>query len=122
MAMSITTAGNADVDPLCGANAAVGYDDTAKDSAGKMAEAYVCNLVRYDVVTNWATIGAIEKVLITDFVARFIAIQCIAYDMSGFTSRIEAEDMINIHAWRLAMDELLLKDQKTLTFTQAGTP
>ena len=36
--------------------------------------------------------------------------------MSGFTSRIEAEDMINIHLFRMNLIEKLLIDQKTVTY------
>ena len=121
MVMSITTADDNDVDALVGTNEGA-MTDTMKDDVGFMAEAYVCCLVRYDVVTNWATIGAIEKVLITKFVATEIAIASIAWDMSGYTSRIEAEDMLNILVFGLRRTERLLADQKTLTFIQGGTP
>lgn len=114
--MSITMADNNDVDPFCGANVNAAFSDTMKDDSGLMAEAYICNLIRYDAVTNWATLGAVAKVTMTEFVSRFIAVQAIIYDMSSYTSRIEAEDMINTHMYRLKQCEKLLIDQKTITF------
>lgn len=118
MAMSITMADNNDVDPFLGANVNVAYTDAMKDDAGLMAEAYICSVTRYDAVTNWATLDAIAKVIYTEYVARLIAVQGIAYDMSGFTSRIEAEDMINIHMFRLKILDKLIIDQKTSIFIQ----
>ena len=111
-----------DVLPMMGTSVNVAYTTTMQDTVGLLAEAYVCGLVRYDAVTNWATIGAIEKALMTEIVSRFIAMQGIAYDMSVFTSRIEAEDMINIHIFRMRQISNLLKDQKILTFIKRGTP
>lgn len=122
MAMSITMADDNDVDGLIGENVSANFTDAMKDDIGLMAEAYVCNLIRYDAVTNWASIGAIEKVLMTVFVASHIAIQGIAYNMSGFTSRIEAEDMLNVLVFRIRRVEKLLADQKTSTFIKGGTP
>jgi len=122
MAMSITMADNNDVDHFCGANVNAAFTDAMKDDTGLMAEAAVCNMIRYDATTDWALIGAVEKVLMTEYVARSIALAAIAYDMSGFTTRLEAEDMMNIHVWRLRAIEKLLTDQKTLTFIRGGTP
>lgn len=118
MAMSITTADNSDVDPLCGANVAVGFNDTMKDSSGLMAEAYLTNVMRSDIVANWATVTTNARVIITEYVSRFIAVNAILYDMSVFTSRIEGEDMINVHVYRMRQCEKLLKDQKTVTYIE----
>ena len=121
MAMDITMADNADVVPYEGSNIAVGWTDTERDEVGLQAEAEVCAIVRYDAVTNWAILGAIEKVLMTKYVAMSIAVQGIAFDMSVYTSRIEGENMINILLFNLRKVEKLLQDQKVLTFIQGGT-
>ena len=116
MVLSITTAVDADVDPLMGANVNVAYNDTMQDSMGKMAEGYLTTLMRYDIVTDWATLTGNAKAAITEFVARFIAVQGVAYDMSVYTSRIEAENMINIHLYRMRECKKVLMDQKGVTF------
>jgi len=108
MAMSITLADNADVDPYEGENIDASWADTHRDEVGKQAEAYLCVLVKYDVVTNWASLNAIYKVMFTEYVARSIAITGIAWDMSNFTDRVEAENMININWARLRIIEKLL--------------
>ena len=112
---------DADIAGYTGAGVAVGFTVTMADLVGLSAEAYLVDLVRYDIVTNWAAIGAIPKILMSDFAMRFIAIAAIAYDMSGYTSRIEAEGMINVHLEMMRKIEAILADQKTMTFTKGET-
>jgi len=68
----------------------------------EQAEAYLCGLVKYDLVGNWATLsgGAVAK-LFTEYCERSAAVEGISYDMSGYTSRVEAEDMLNVHIFRM---------------------
>jgi hypothetical protein len=80
------------------------------------AEAYLSNLVKYDIVTNWATIPQKYKYMFTEWAGRFSAISLIAYNMGGFITRIEAERMIQIHAWRMIEIEKLLKDASIQDF------
>jgi hypothetical protein len=101
MAMSITLADNADVTPYEGENIDANWTDSMRDEVGKQAEAYLCVLLKYDVVTNWASLPAVKKIILTEYVARTIAVAGIAYNMAGYTSRIEAEDLINIHLYRI---------------------
>jgi hypothetical protein len=75
------------------------------------AEAYLSAIVKYDIVTNWATINAKYKYIFTEWAARNSAIAIIQYNMSGYTSRIEAEDMINVHYARCATIEKLLREE-----------
>lgn len=108
MAMSITMADNADVDPYEGENIDATWTDTHRDEVGLQAEAYVCNLLDYDFVANWATANAQMKIILTEFVARTIAVQGIAFNMDAYTSRVEAEDMININMWKIKQIERIL--------------
>jgi len=80
------------------------------------AEAYLSALVEYDIVTNWATITAKTRCLLTEWAARMAACDLIRYNMSGYTSRIEAEDMINFHVYRMEKIEALLKQQTIQNF------
>lgn len=72
------------------------------------AEAYLCSLVKYDIVTNWGSLNSIYKQLFTEWAARFGGMQIIAYNMAGYTSRQEAEDMINVHIFRMRQIEDIL--------------
>lgn len=73
------------------------------------AEAYLSALVKYDIKTNWASLSSIYKPLFTEWAARFAAVTLIAYNMGGYTSRVEAENMLNIHWARLLQIEEVLK-------------
>lgn len=79
------------------------------------AEAFCCLKSRYDYVTNWASLDSVTKKALSEAVANLAAIYLIQYDMSGYTSRVEAEDMINILWARFnqIMDEI--RDQKAVT-------
>ena len=107
---------NADVEKLNGANAsaiskAVGYTDIYID----MAEGLICTLSRYDYVTNVGNLTPIGIDFLRRATATLAAIMVITYDMSSYTSRIEAEDMINMlwASWREM--KKLLADQKVVT-------
>lgn len=101
-----------DVAGFMGKNVDAGFTVTMQDLVGVYTEAFLCNLLKYDIVTNWANINAIYKLMFSEYACRAIAIEAIKYDMkSTFTSRIEAEDMINIHAWRMNLIEEILGNQ-----------
>ncbi len=75
------------------------------------AEAYLSNLLKYDLsVTGWAALTTGTKELISEWAARFAGMSMIAYNMSGFTTILEAEDMINIHLYRMQQIEKLLTE------------
>lgn len=65
------------------------------------AEAFLSDLVKYDIVTNWATLNAVYKLLFTEYAGHYTAIMALSYDTSGFPTRPEAENKINVHAWRI---------------------
>lgn len=84
------------------------------------AESYISNLLRYNVVDNYSALNEDVKRSLSEWAARYAAIAVIAYNMAGFTSRIEAEDMINIHAWRMNKLENMLKEQVTVTYLKGA--
>jgi len=83
--------------------------DNHSDLAAQ-AEAYLSNLVKYDIATNWASLSTVYKQMFSEWAARYAAMSLIAYNMAGFTTRIEAEDMINIHLHRMKAIENVLKN------------
>jgi len=78
-------------------------------------EHYICLLCRTDFISAWGTMDANKKYVLREAVENLAAIYCIQYDMSGYTSRVEAEDMINILWARFQDCVMLLKDQKSVT-------
>ena len=80
------------------------------------AEAYLSSLVKYDIVTNWASMNSTYKKLFSEWAARFGAIALISYNMAGYTTRVDAEDLINIHVYRMEAIENILKDASIQDF------
>lgn len=84
------------------------------------AEALIMTIMRYDVVTNYATIQALPKLLLRQIASDLAAINCITYDMSGFTSRVEAEDMINVLRDSALRGLAIIRDWKARDFIING--
>jgi len=113
MAGTITTSGSALV--RAGANVYATFT-TEIDQFIEAAEAFLCNLVKYDIVTNWDKLDAVYKLLFTEYAERMAAIDAITYQMAGYTKRAEAEDMINVHWARMKVIEELLKNSSVQDF------
>ena len=110
-------ADTADVAGFMGAGVDAGFTVTMQDLVGVYTEAYLCNLIKYDAVTNWASLSAIYKLMFSEYVARTIAVEAIKYNMkSTYTSRIEAEDMLNIHFYHINKIEELLEKSDVQDF------
>ncbi len=74
------------------------------------AEAYLSNLLKFELTSAaFSGLNSTTKILITEWAARFAGTELIAYNMAGYTSRIEAEDKINLHIYRMQEIEKLLK-------------
>ena len=108
-------ASTADVEKKCGANA----------SATSKAEAYCNNYLfqaesfinaksRFNYSDVYATLNADLKGILQDTATNLAAIYVISYDMSGYTSRIEAEDMVNILRDAALRNLQLLGDKKVI--------
>jgi len=107
-------AATTDVDGFMGKNVSTDFTETMEDLVGVYTEGYLCNLIKYDAVTNWASLDDVLKLMLSEYVARAIAVEGIKYDMSGFKSRIEAENMVNIHLHRMNEIKKILKDGESL--------
>ena len=75
-------------------------------------------MTRYDWSTADAgtTLTATVRGILIDTGASLAAIQGITWDMSGFTSRIEAEDMINVLRDTALRNISILRDKNTKIF------
>ena len=80
------------------------------------AEALIYAVTRYDWVTNYATVKTKFKPLLSQICSDIAGINGIAYDMSGYTSRIEGEDVINVLRDAALRGLSLLRDQKAVDF------
>lgn len=109
MAYTGTIVTVAEMQFMAGANVdAAGDVEANHNYLAYYAEAYLSTLIKYDIVANWGDLTANYKRFFSEWAARFAAISLISYNMSGYTSRVEAEDMINAHSSRLAEIKFLL--------------
>ena len=85
-------------------------------------EAVINCVTRYDwsAADAATTITATVRGILIDTGACMAAIQGINYDMSGFTSRTEAEDMITLLRDTVLRNLSILRDLKTQTFIQGA--
>ena len=81
-------------------------------------EAMINCLTRFDWVTldTATTLSASVRGILIDTGACLAAIEGISFDMSGFTSRVEAEDMINVLRDIALRNLSILRDKKTQEF------
>lgn len=79
-------------------------------------EAFINCATRYNWSDKFATLNADVQGILTDTAACLAAIEGIAWDMSGYTSRIEAEDMINVLRDIALRNISILRDKKTQDF------
>jgi len=97
-----------------------GFTDGNKTAWGLQAEAYLSAIAEYDFSTNAATLNAVTAEMLSEYVARYVAVSGIAYNMATvgatFSSLIEPEDMIQLHVYRMEKIEDLLKQQTVVDY------
>lgn len=104
----------------------------ANASATSTAEAYTNDFVtqaeslincatRYNWSDDYSSLNTDVKGLLKEAASNLAAIYCIQYDMSGFTSNIEAEDMITVLRDAALRAISILKDMKVQTFIKGET-
>lgn len=80
------------------------------------SESIINCVSRYNFSDGYAALNADVKRLLSSCSAAFCAIHIIAFNMAGFESRIEAEDMINVQRDSFLRDLSLLRDKKVQDF------
>lgn len=103
---------------MAGKNVDAGGDIEANHEALQdQAEAYLSNLMKFELTTAaFTALNATIKIMITEWAARYAGMQLILFETAGYSDRIEAEDMINVHLFRMRQIERLLTDQSVLDF------
>ena len=117
-----TLAINDNVVKEAGANHSTTYSAEAYTNVYiKKAEGKICLDTRYDWVTNYASVSAIGKEVLREAVSCYAAIAVINQDMSGFTSRQEAIQMVNV-LWAKYIDivKRIVEDNKYKEFILSG--
>jgi len=87
----------------------------------KQAEGTICALTRRKFVSNYDNLTDNAKLILEEAASNLAAIYIITYDMSGYNTRIEAEDIINILRDTALRNISILSDSKTITYLENGT-
>ena len=107
----------AEVERKAGANcSATSKAEAYTNDYVSQAESHINCLCRYNFSDNYAALNADVKSLLKEIASNLAAIYVIQYDMSGFTTRIEAEDMINILRDAALRGLSILRDKKVQDF------
>ena len=95
--MAVTLATVYQTQMKAGANvSASGGDTNFITNFIEEAEGVVCARARYDFISNFASLNAYTKQLLRALVTSWAAMKAIDYDMSGFSTRVEAETMLDV--------------------------
>jgi len=84
------------------------------------AESFINCVTRYNWSDAYSTLNADVKGLLKEAASNIAAIYVIQYDMSGFTSRAEAENMITILRDRANWAIKTLQDKKVQDFVTSA--
>ena len=103
---------------MAGENVDATGDITANHEALQdQAEAYLSNLLQFELTSAaFTALNATMKTIITEWAARYAGMQLILFNTIAYTDRIEAEDMINVHLFRMRQIEKLLNQQSVRDF------
>lgn len=79
-------------------------------------ESLINSVCRFNFSDAYAALNADVKGILKEVASDLAAIYVIQYDMSGYTSRVEAEDMVNILRDAALRGLSLLRDKKVQDF------
>ena len=99
-----------------GANVSTSLTDDMHDAWVLQAESFMNVFIRINYSDTYAALNVDVKYIFSDVVSSMVAIQGILYDMSGYTSRAEAEDMITTLRDGIQRNLAVLRDKKATTF------
>ncbi len=112
---------NVDIQAKAGTNAnATSKATAATDVYVLEVESFVNALTRFNWSDAYSGLNADVKDILKEVTSNLCAIYVIQWDMSGFTSRIEAEDMINVLRDRALTGLSVLRDKKVQDFINAA--
>lgn len=98
------------------ANATITVSEDAYNDWIAQSESFVNVFTKNNFSDTYATLNADVKGILRDVASNLTAIYVIQYDMSGFTSRAEAEDMVNILRDSALRGLAVLKDRVRVDF------
>jgi hypothetical protein len=113
MSWTFTTSGSAILSAGANANSTAIVSGSLLQSFSDDAEGYICAQTHKDWITNFASLDVGIKQALASAANCYIGNKLINYDMGGFTSRLEAENMLDVNFDLLQSLIGVLKDMKT---------
>lgn len=99
-----------------GAGVAAAVGTTACNDYLTQAESLINATCKYNFSDNYSTLNVDTKGVLKEIASDLAGIYAVTYDMSGYNSRIEAEDVINVLRDAALRGLDLLRDKKTSDF------
>jgi len=99
---------------------ATGWTEANRNFVAGQAEALINTITRTNYSDSYATLNVDVQKMLEEAAACWAAIDFISYNMAGYTSRVEAEDMINILWAKFNLITDILKDQKSVTYVSGA--
>jgi len=112
MSWTLSTSGAAIYKAGLNANSTATASGAMLAKFSDQAEGVLCAATRKDWVADYATVTANFKPILDDTVSNLIATEIINYDLSGFTSRAEAQTMLDVLRDNTNRNIDILKDDK----------
>lgn len=112
MSFTLCTSGAIIIKAGINANAAAKSSGAVITQFADEAEGFINTATRYDWVANYTRVGANFKPILADIASDLAGASLIAYDMSNYTSRGEAESMVNILHDKAMRGIKILEDEK----------
>jgi hypothetical protein len=112
MSWTLCTSGQAVVKVGLYANSTISASGVALASWSNEAEGMIVGVTRRDWVDDYATADAHIKYILQQTASASIAKEIIQYDMSGYTSRAEAQTMLNVQDDIIKSNLKILQDFK----------
>ena len=96
MAFTLCTSGAATIKAGAQVNASLLGDSTAMDEFSTEVEGTINTITRRDWTTDFASVGANFKPILSDTASDMIAMKMIGYDMSGYNKTLNATTMLDL--------------------------
>lgn len=111
----------AEIDVKVGENVdTTGYTETNINNSCAQAESYINVVCHFNFSDSYASENADTKRILSEAAACWVAMDFISYNMSGYTSRIEAENMINIQWAKFNKLIKILEESKNRDFLKGA--
>lgn len=118
MAWDGTLCTSADVDAKVGNGISASVTEAFKNSYVLGAESYICVLTGYNWIDNFESLNEDVKYIVSEACSNLTAIYAISYDLKGYNSPREAENLINILWQRFNQIIKLLNEVKATDYTK----